>query len=350
MRAIRLQKPHQLEALEIAEPGSPGPGQALVATHRMGVCGTDIKAFLGKQPFIEYPLIPGHELGLEVLEVGDGVSPIRPGDRVCVEPYLNCGECYACRQGAYNCCLNNRVLGVRTDGGLCDRFVVRADKLHRSDKLSYDQLALVETLAIGCHAVARGLADLRQRQGLDLAKCRALIIGAGPIGLATLEFVRQTGMPITVMDQQMAKLEFARERYGVDSTILARGDGLEVTEARAFTAGDLYPVIFDATGSKASMAGAHEFAAATGTIVYVGIAQEPIPLAQPPHHWKELTLRMSRNALPADFTEVIRLIEAGKIDTDAWISHRVPFAEVVSRFDSLTQPETGVLKAMIEVR
>ena len=141
--------------VDVHEPGPPGPGEALVRVHRVGICGTDISGYLGKMPFYSYPRIPGHELGVEVVSVGEGVPNVRPGDRCSVEPYINCQQCSACQRGNGNCCKNLKVLGVHTDGGLRARFIVPARKLHPSKKLSLEQLALVETLGIGCHAVNR---------------------------------------------------------------------------------------------------------------------------------------------------------------------------------------------------
>src|SRR5258706_14575880 len=155
MNAILLEKPQHFTMTDIAEPPAPGAGEALVRVHRVGICGSDISGYLGKMPFYSYPRIPGHELGVEVVEVGAGVKNVRGGDRCSIEPYMNWGNCIACRKGASNCCANLKVLGVMTDGGLRDRFIVPAHKLHPSKKLSFDQLALVETLAIGCHAADR---------------------------------------------------------------------------------------------------------------------------------------------------------------------------------------------------
>src|SRR5438046_4320381 len=149
MKALSLDAPRQWQRVEIAAPENPGPGEALVRVHTVGICGTDISGYLGKMPFFSYPRIPGHELGVEVLAVGAGVTGVKPGDRCAVEPYMNCGDCHACRKGASNCCARLKVLGVMTDGGLRDRFVLRADKLHPSRTLTFDQLALVETLGIG---------------------------------------------------------------------------------------------------------------------------------------------------------------------------------------------------------
>jgi 2-desacetyl-2-hydroxyethyl bacteriochlorophyllide A dehydrogenase len=340
MRAIQISEVKTLKRIEIDEPSQPGPGQALVKTHRMGVCGTDISCYLGKFPFFDFPRIPGHELGVEVVAVGDSVSNIKPGDRCSIEPYMNCGDCYPCRRGAINCCQNLKVIGVMTNGGLCDSFLVRADKLHPSTKLSFDQLALVETLAIGCHANDRGAP-----QGGD----HALIIGMGPIGLATLEFARLTDAKISVMDMNPARLEFVRENYGIENTVLFKGDGSEVDRMREITAGDMYQVITDATGNKHSMSGALQYIAPTGSLVYVGITTEEVSFAHPVMHRPEASIVASRNALPPDFTRIIRLIEDGTINTAPWITHRTSFDGVLDDFESFTKPETGVIKAIIEV-
>src|SRR6478752_1002825 len=191
MKAICLEKPGQFGQIDLSEPARPGRGEAIVRVHRVGICGSDISGFLGKMPFYSYPRIPGHELGVEVIEVGEGVSNVRPGDRCSVEPYMNCQECLACRRGRTNCCKNLKVLGVHTDGGMRPRFIVPARKLHPSSKLTLDQLALVETLAIGCHAVNRGAPNIGDP---------VLVIGAGPIGLATIEFVKLAGAKTIVLD------------------------------------------------------------------------------------------------------------------------------------------------------
>ncbi len=340
MKAIQFQEPRQLRQVEIAEPGEPGSGQALVRTHRMGICGTDISGYLGKMPFFSYPRIPGHELGVEVLAVADDVTGIQPGDRCSVEPYMNCGTCYACRSGHPNCCESLEVIGVMVDGGLCEQFVIRADKLHPSTQLTMEQLALVETLAIGCHATDRG----EPREGDHV-----LIIGAGPIGLATLEFTRLTGATVTIMDMNPDRLEFCRSQYGVQHTIQFSGDGTEPDQAMEITGGDRFAVVTDATGNQHSMSAALQYVAHSGTLVYVGITTQEVSFLHPALHKPEITLKASRNAVPGDFTRIIGLIENGTISTDPWITHRTTFETVVDEFESLTRPETGVIKAVIDV-
>jgi 2-desacetyl-2-hydroxyethyl bacteriochlorophyllide A dehydrogenase len=340
MRAIQITEPKRLEQIEIDEPASPGADEVLVRTHRMGVCGTDISSYLGKFPFFDYPRIPGHELGVEVLEVGDNVTNVQPGDHCSVEPYMNCGTCFACRQGKTNCCETLDVIGIMSDGGLCDRFLIPAPKLHPSSILTLDQLALVETLAIGCHATQRA-----NPQNND----HVLIIGAGPIGLSMLEFTRLTGAQITVMDMAESKLTFCRDQYGIENTVLFKGDESEIEQTRAITGGDHFALVVDATGNTRSMAGAANYVAHTGKLLFLGVTTDEIPLPHPSLHRRELTLLTSRNALPTDFNRCIQLIEEGRIDTAPWITHRTKFDGAVDEFATFTDPKAGVIKAIIDV-
>ncbi len=149
MKAIEITKPKQLTKIRVSSPSDPVAHEVLVKVHCVGICGTDVSSYLGKFPFFDYPRIPGHELGVEVIAIGEHVTKVKVGDRCSVEPYMHCGNCYACRKGKTNCCENLNVIGVMSDGGLCEHFLINAEKLHPSSSLSYEQLALVETLAIG---------------------------------------------------------------------------------------------------------------------------------------------------------------------------------------------------------
>ena len=341
MKAIQLQQPRSFRVIDIAQPAAPGPGEALLRVHQVGICGTDLGGYLGKMPFYSYPRIPGHELGVEVLAVGEGVTGVRPGDRCAVEPYLNCQRCHACRTGHSNCCEHNLTLGVMTDGGLTDRIVLPARKLHVSAKLGYEALALVETLAIGCHAVARGNPGPGEH---------VLVIGAGPIGLSVVEFAKLSGAKTIVMDMNEGRLAFVREKMGVPDTLLATGDGKELERLAELTGGQLADVVVDATGSAKSMSQALGYCAFAGRLVYVGITQQELAfLHAPVMHRRELTLMASRNALPPDFIRIIRLIEDGLIDTGTWITHRAPMDGMIEAFPGWLKPENGVLKAMVAV-
>ncbi len=338
MKAISLEAPKQFKRLDIPGPEKPGPGEALVRVHNVGICGTDIGGYLGKMPFFSYPRIPGHELGVEVLEVGPGVTNVATGDRCSVEPYINCQQCYACRRGHTNCCEHHQTLGVHCDGGLRPRFLVPARKLHISRKLAYEQLALVETLAIGCHAIDRAAPTPDES---------CLIIGAGPIGLATLEFAKLTGAKIIILDVNAQRLEFCRRVMGIQHTIQL-SERLE-HDLRDLTDGHLPDVVIDATGNSASMSNAFGLIAQAGRLVFVGITTDEVRFRHPVFHRPEGTLLCSRNALSRDFARIIELIEADRIDTGPWITHRTAFEELIDVFPSYTRPETGVIKAVVEV-
>ncbi|HET6406834.1 MAG TPA: zinc-binding alcohol dehydrogenase family protein [Chthoniobacteraceae bacterium] len=341
MKALQLERPERWLTIEVPEPPTPGPGEALLRVDRVGVCGTDFGGFLGKMPFFSYPRIPGHELGVEVLAVGEGVTNVVPGDRCAVEPYLNCQQCYACRRGFTNCCEQNKTLGVMCDGGLAERIVLPARKLHLASRLSAEQCALVETLAIGCHAIDRSSAKSGEH---------VLIIGAGPIGLSALEFAKLSGAKPLVMDVSESRLAFVREKMGVPDTLLVCGDQGDVDALSSKTNGQLADVVIDATGNSHSMVRALEFASFAGRVVYVGITQQHLDLPHAPVlHRRELTLMASRNANSRDFPRIIQLIADGKINTEPWITHHAPMSEVPDIFPIWLKPETGVIKAMIDV-
>jgi alcohol dehydrogenase len=338
MKALSLEAPRHFKRIDIEGPGQLGPGEALVRVHRVGICGTDISGYLGKMPFFSYPRIPGHELGVEVLDVGAGVTDVKPGDRCSVEPYINDPNSYASRRGRPNCCEKLEVLGVHRDGGMRPRFVLPARKLHVARQLGFDQLALVETLAIGCHATQRAAPQRDEA---------CLIIGAGPIGLATLEFVKLTGTKIIMLDMNQQRLDFCKKVMGVPHTIKLS----EKVEQglRDVTDGHLPDVVIDATGNNLSMSNAFGYVAHGGRLVFVGITTDEVRFRHPVFHKPEGTLLCSRNALPEDFTRIIQLIEDGRLDTRPWITHRAVFEELIDVFPSYTRPETGVIKAVVEV-
>lgn len=336
MLQIALLNPGHFVSLDVNEP-RPGPGEVLVRVHRIGVCGTDIHAFHGRQPFFNYSRVLGHELGVEVLELGEGVDTLETGDRCSVEPYLNCGGCYACLSGKSNCCEAIRVIGVHQDGGMQPLLVLPANKLHVGNHLSLDQLALVETLAIGAHAVERANPDCHSF---------VLVVGAGPIGLSTMPFVYRTGARLAVMDVSEERLSFCRRQMGVKLTLNALKETAHA-ELIEMGGGRLPDIIIDATGNPTSMKGCFDRISHGGRIVFVGLFQGELAFDDPNFHRREVTLLASRNALPGTFTDIIQAIGKGEVDTAPWITHRMPLVEVPERFRDVTASD-GLLKAMIE--
>jgi 2-desacetyl-2-hydroxyethyl bacteriochlorophyllide A dehydrogenase len=336
MLQIVLEKPGHFAAHDGPEP-TPAPGEALVRVRRVGVCGTDLHAFAGNQPFFSYPRILGHELGVEVLDPGSDSHGLKKGDRCSLEPYINCGHCIACRRGKPNCCTTLNVLGVHSDGGMRPLLAVPARKLHRSAKLDFEQLALVETLAIGAHAVERAAITPEDF---------VLVIGAGPIGLSVIQFALVAGAPLAVMDVAEARLAFCRDQLGVAHTLTPAESP---TKLKEIFGGDLPTIVIDATGNAKSMAGTFDLIAHGGRIVFVGLFQGDVTFHDPNFHRREITVGASRNAVPQTFRDLIALIESGRINTKPWITHRFALADTPKIFPAEIAGNPALLKAMIEV-
>ena len=338
MKAIVLDEPGCLRLADIEAPTRVGPNEALARVRRVGICGTDLHAYGGNQNFFSYPRVMGHELAVEILEIGavDGALDYTVGDTCCVIPYLNCGGCIACRRGKSNCCTRMQVLGVHIDGGMREQFTLPADKLLKADGVPLEQLALVEMLCIGAHAARRA----RVAPGES-----ALVIGAGPIGLATAQFAKVAGADVTVMEVNQARLEFCADALGIDKLVDARADAMG--QVKALLGGELPTLVFDCTGSARSMQGAFDYVSHGGSLVLVGHITGDIAFSDPLFHSREMTLLASRNATPADFAWVIESLRAGAIDLSPWITHQATPESIVTDFPSWLDPATGVIKAML---
>lgn len=337
MKSIQLETPGKFREIEENEPIRQS-GEALVRVQRIGVCGTDIHAFNGRQPFFEYPRILGHELGVEVVEVDpDNDFGIEAGDRCSIEPYMNDANSPASRSGKSNCCESLNVIGVHSDGGMRPFITVPTHKLHKSKSLSYDQLALIETLCIGAHGIERSL--LKEGEN-------ALVIGTGPIGLGAIQYAMSLGNRVIVADISEERLAFCRDSIKVPHALKADEPDFE-EQLRAACDGNLPHVVLDATGNRFSMQRTFELAAHGGRIVFVGLLMGDISFDDPNFHKRELTLMASRNATPDTFKKVIAAVESGAIDTKPWITHRMAIGEVPERF-AATIAEPNLIKAIIE--
>lgn len=335
MRAISCAAPGRLEVIDVEEPRRE-PGEVLVRMRRMGICGTDMHIYGGRQPYFEYPRVIGHELSGEVAEADPG-SGLAAGDIVYINPYLACGQCHACRIGKTNCCMRLRVLGVHTDGGLTGYLSLPRQNVVKAEGLAVDESAMVEFLAVGAHAVARS--GVRAGQTV-------LVAGGGPIGVGVALFSRLAGAEVLVADMRPERLAFCADVLGVETLAVTH----EVTDVlRERTGGVFHEVVFDATGSPASMQTQFAHVASGGTYVLVSIVKGDISFSDAEFHRRELTLRASRNALPQDFETVVAAMRAGHVPTGALNTHRVAFADLPARMPSLVDPASGVIKALVEI-
>ncbi|MBP5980498.1 MAG: zinc-binding alcohol dehydrogenase family protein [Halomonas sp.] len=338
MQALVCSKPHHLELRHCDKPECP-VGHALVRIRRIGICGTDIHAYGGNQPYFEYPRVLGHELAGEVVEVADSPNQHLLGKQVYVIPYLHCGECRACQQGKTNCCQNMQVIGVHKDGGMAEYLAVPTTHLVVSETLSIDQLALVECMAIGAHAV--------RRSALQAGEL-AVIVGAGPIGMGVLQVAKSRGARTLMVDTNASRLAFCRDVLGADA--VANPQDVEMAaQISTLNDGALADVVFDATGNPRAMQAGFDLAGHGGRYVLVSIVKADITFNDPDFHKKELTLMGSRNATREDFDCVVSLMERGAINAAAMITHRAPLADVPSHMPQWCDPTNQVIKAMISI-
>ncbi len=306
----------------------PDAGQtALVRVLRVGICGSDRAAYAGRMPLVSYPRVLGHELAVEVLESPPNERGIEPGCICAVEPYLPCGRCYACRLGRTNCCENLLVLGVHVDGGMQGLLRLPLSMLHAAGDLDPDHVALVETLSVGARAVRR--AAVKEGE-------RVLVVGAGPIGLAALAFARLAGAEVDV-------LELNRLRW--TAAIAAGADRIDTGDGPIGR--QLYPVVFDATGSRVAMERSFERVEHAGRLGLLGLVPERVSFDDRLFHTRELTLLASRNS-SGEFPRVIEAIALGKIQFRGWITHRLRLDGVPMQFAQVCE-QPNLVKAMVEV-
>jgi 2-desacetyl-2-hydroxyethyl bacteriochlorophyllide A dehydrogenase len=338
MKTVICEQPGRLTLAERSMPNA-GPDDVLIRIRRVGICGTDLHIFTGNQPYLAYPRVMGHELA-GIVESAPAGASVKAGDQVYVMPYLSCGQCVACRAGKGNCCVNIRVLGVHTDGGMAEYLAVPQAFVFKADGVTLDQAAMVEFLAIGAHAVGR--AEVKPGQ-------RVLVVGAGPIGMAAVIFAKLSGAVVSVLDGRPDRLATCASALQADHTVL-----LDTTEAAtdaaqlaALTDNEFFDVVFDATGNIKAMERGLQFVAHGGKYVLISIVSDRISFADPEFHKRETTLLASRNATVADFERVLDAMRAGKIPTAALNTHLLELGDLPSEFSKLLDPAAGVIKALV---
>lgn len=310
MSLINARKPNILEADEV-----------LIAIKRIGICGTDIHAFAGNQPFFTYPRILGHELSGIIEAVGSGVEHIAIGDKVAIIPYMHCGICLACSNGKTNCCTHMQVLGVHTDGGMAEYVKLPSSQVLIVNELTLDTAAILEPLSIGAHAIRR--AQIHEGETV-------LVIGAGPIGLGVARFAKLQGAKTIIMDIKEDRLLFCQGWADCEIGINSSSDALQ--KLLEINNGILPSTVLDATGNKESMMKAFDFVCHGGKLVYVGLVKDTISFFNPDFHSKELTLLGSRNATKEDFHYVISCLSKGLINP-SYVTKKIEFKDVISYFE-----------------
>ena len=336
MRVLLCEEPGRLRIAERPEP-SPGPGELLLRIRRVGVCGTDLHIFQGKHPYLNYPRVMGHELAAEIAGKGAGAK-LAEGTPVYVMPYLTCGRCVACRTGKTNCCMSLQCLGVHCDGGMAEYLVLPESVVFPMGDLPFHEAALVEFLAIGAHAARR--AEIRGGE-------RTLVVGAGPIGICTAMFAKARGAEITFIDPRRDRLDFCERELGLGKGVIVDDD--TAAKLGDMTGGEYFDLVFDATGNARAMERSLAWVAHGGALVFVGVTRATIGFAGPEFHKRETTIKGSRNATVEDFREVIDSMATGRVKVANLITHRGSLEDAATQFPVWIKPETGVIKAMIEI-
>ncbi|MBM6384686.1 MAG: zinc-binding alcohol dehydrogenase family protein [Paenibacillus sp.] len=337
MKAVVCEEINQLTIQDTDEPIR-AEHEAIVSIKRIGICGTDLHAYKGNQPFFTYPRILGHELSGIIDDIGPNTAGLQVGDQVSIIPYLHCGHCIACRTGKTNCCASMQVMGVHVDGGMRERISVPVSHLIKAEGLTLDETAMVEPLSIGAHAV--------RRAGVQPGE-QIIVIGAGPIGLGVMAFAKQSGARVIAIDRNLDRLELSRTWAGVDVIIQATDQVVE--QVAEVTEGDYATAVFDATGNVQSMNEAIRYVAHGGQLIYVGLVKADITFHDPEFHKREMSILGSRNATRADFEQVISTLRQKKLSMDGYITHREPLTELPSAMDKWLLPDTHVVKAIVEL-
>lgn len=313
-----------------------GPGEVVLKVKALGICGSDIHAFHGRQPMFAYPQVMGHEISAEVVSCGDGVAGFQAGQHVLVIPYKHCGKCVACRRGRTTCCTDLSVMGVHRTGAMQEYIAVEAEYVIASEGIPHEDAALVEPYSISAHAV--------RRSGVVAGEW-ALVAGAGTIGLGAADIARGLGAKIILADPNRDRLEAARRNYGFEVCLDPLAEDY-AAKLKSITDGDGPVVIIDATGNAQSMNSQMDKLAASGTLVFVGLHNDKVCFDDLAFHKREVNLLGSRAATREDFELVIDLALQGKINLGKLRSQTVRFAGLdQDGFNDLTSPK--IVKSVV---
>lgn len=337
MKALMLDGPGLAVIKQVDPLPAAGPDEILLNVRRVGLCGSDLNSYTGRNPMVTFPRILGHEVAATVAEVNPNHPEWQPGTSVTLSPYSNCGRCASCLRGRPNACQFNETLGVQRDGALREYIAVPASRLYRAD-LTLKELCLVEPLTVGFHAVARGRVEKADT---------VAVFGCGGVGLGAIAGAAFREATVIGIDLDDAKLAIAR-KAGATHIVNTACVDLH-TELAALTGGRGPDVVIEAIGSPQTFRAAVEEVAFTGRVVYIGYAKEPVSYETRLFVQKELDIHGTRNAQPEDFREVIRMLEAKRFPVEEAVTHTVPFDDAPAILEAWSREPARFTKIMIEV-
>jgi len=337
MRAFVIDRPGETALIDIPEPAI-GEQDVLLRVRTVGFCGTDLSTFRGANPLVGYPRIPGHELGCTIEAAGAAVpAEFRVGQNVLVHPYYNCGQCSACRQNRPNACRENQTMGVQREGGMTELIAVPFEKLYTSSKLTLREMALVEPLTIGYHAVMRGRVAAGDTVG---------VFGCGAIGVGVIAAAAGKGATVIAIDVADEKLALAK-KVGAAHTVNSAECELHAA-LQQLTDRQGPSVMIEAVGLPATFLAAVEECAFAGRVVYIGYSKKPVEYDTRHFVQRELDVLGSRNALVDDFRAVIAYLESGLLPVDDVITRAVPLDEAGAALREWDANPSAVCKIHVE--
>lgn len=338
MKTVYIEEPGKISITEVPMPVS-GKGEALLKIKYCGICGADVASFTGNQPFTTYPRIPGHEFSAEIADLpSDYNGELKVSDIVTCNPYFNCGSCYSCRRGHYNCCTDNKTMGVQRDGSFSEYITMPVGRIYSGMGLDAKQLALIEPFSIGYHALSR--TEVKKSD-------RVLIIGAGPIGLFALISAKLRGARVWVADILDGRLEMAKQ-YGADGIINTKK--IKFSDAAAeITGGDGFDVCVEACGLPETFLAAIDVAAFAANIILIGNGKRETTFLHSNLIKKELNVYGSRNSLESDFRSLIKIVAEGKVDVMKMVSAIYLIDKADEAFKALASNDGSLAKILIKV-
>ncbi|WP_409438846.1 zinc-binding alcohol dehydrogenase family protein [Psychromonas sp. GE-S-Ul-11] len=335
MKSIVCTEPYKLSYREIEKPKITEK-EVLIKVNAIGICGTDIHAFTGHQPFFDYPRVLGHEVCGDITELGHSVTRFKVGERVSLIPYVACNECPSCLSGRTNCCENISVIGVHENGGFGEYLAIPESNVLPVGDIDPVTASLIEPFAISAHAVRRAAV----KQGENI-----LVVGAGPIGLGAAAIAKADGGNVVVADTSLERRTHVEKVLGVP-TIDPAAKNSEESIRKNFS-GHLAQTVIDATGNARAMNNAVNLICNGGKIVFVGLFKGNLEFSDPDFHKKETTMMGSRNATPEDFNKVVRLMSSGEISSEMMLTHTFNFLDIGNTFNEQVVGNKDLLKGVI---
>lgn len=339
MKAFSLMKAYNSSIITVDEP-IPGKHEAVIKLIRNGICGSDLNSYRGRNTYLTYPRIPGHELAAKIISVPKNDKGLIAGMLVTCNPYFNCGHCYSCSRGFVNCCQQNQTMGVQRDGGMQEYITMPIERIIDGKGLSPDHIALIEPFAIAFHGIKK--AQIKKGD-------KVLVIGAGTIGMFAALSAKEFGATVFVADISEEKLSFASNNFMIDGVVLNDSSTHFTEQVQQYTTSHGFDVVVEAVGSPVTFQGCIDAAAFCGTIIQIGISDRNLDFNFTMIQKKELRIFGSRNATSSDFEEVVSLfIKRKDWNITSMISAKFPFLQAPEAFDFLDSNASALFKVMLE--